>query len=167
AATPASLQAPNAPATWSTNQQPRPAGSSGPRFEQTVMELQPNPLSAMALINDVPVNMVHGRRAVCDGGGGPLGHPKIYINLDLPGPRPCGYVQCFASCLLPLMLRPSFFCAQLLVRYPSLDVPARCTNEIHLVVCVSSKSTITINRRSHMYNRDPIIFGSACPTCWA
>ncbi|KAF7339479.1 hypothetical protein MSAN_02162200 [Mycena sanguinolenta] len=55
------------------------------------MQLQPNPLSAMALINDVPVTMVEGRRAVCDGGDGPLGHPKIYINLDLPGPRSCGY----------------------------------------------------------------------------
>ncbi|KAJ7169907.1 zinc-finger domain-containing protein [Mycena filopes] len=91
ASPPATLQAPNAPATWSTNQQPRPAHASGPRFEQTVMELQPNPLSAMALVNDVPVNMVDGRRAICDGGGGPLGHPKIYINLDLAGPRPCGY----------------------------------------------------------------------------
>ncbi|KAJ7783778.1 hypothetical protein DFH07DRAFT_789075 [Mycena maculata] len=89
-ATPATLQAPNAPATWSTNQQPRPGPASSPRFEQTVMELQPNPLSAMALVSDVPVNMVDGRKAVCDGGGGPLGHPKIYINLDLPGPRPCG-----------------------------------------------------------------------------
>ncbi|KAJ7244791.1 zinc-finger domain-containing protein [Mycena haematopus] len=88
---PATLQAPNAPATWSTNQQPRPGPASSPRFEQTAMQLQPNPLSAMALINDVPVNMVDGRRAVCDGGGGPLGHPKIYINLDLPGPRSCGY----------------------------------------------------------------------------
>ncbi|KAJ6575107.1 hypothetical protein B0H19DRAFT_1021942 [Mycena capillaripes] len=89
-AAPATLQAPNAPSTWSTNQQPRPAPGSSPRFEQTAMELQPNPLSAMALVNDVPVNMVDGRRAVCDGGGGPLGHPKVYINLDLPGPRPCG-----------------------------------------------------------------------------
>ncbi|KAF7347840.1 hypothetical protein MVEN_01541500 [Mycena venus] len=90
-AAPATLQAPNAPSTWSTNQRPRPGPASSPRFEQTAMQLQPNPLSAMALINDVPVNMVDGRRAVCDGGGGPLGHPKIYINLDLPGPRPCGY----------------------------------------------------------------------------
>ncbi|KAJ7293570.1 ubiquinone oxidoreductase 20 kd subunit [Mycena rebaudengoi] len=91
ASTPATLQAPNYPEIWSTNQQPRSVAMSGPRFEQTAMELQPNTLSAMALINDVPVNMVDGRRAVCDGGGGPLGHPKIYINLDLPGPRPCGY----------------------------------------------------------------------------
>ncbi|KAJ7706190.1 hypothetical protein B0H17DRAFT_1192709 [Mycena rosella] len=47
-AVPTTLQAPNAPTTWSTNQQPRPGPSSSPRFEQTVMELQPNPLSAMA-----------------------------------------------------------------------------------------------------------------------
>ncbi|KAJ6604643.1 hypothetical protein DFH09DRAFT_898398, partial [Mycena vulgaris] len=80
-AVPTTLQAPNAPATWSTNQQTRPGPSSSPRFEQTAMELQPNPLSAMALVNDVPVNMVDGRRATCDGGGGPLGHPKIYLNL--------------------------------------------------------------------------------------
>ncbi|KAJ6519810.1 hypothetical protein C8R45DRAFT_952790 [Mycena sanguinolenta] len=69
AASPTTLQAPNAPATWSTNQQPRPGPASSPRFEQTAMQLQPNPLSAMTLINDVPVTMVDGRRAVCDGGG--------------------------------------------------------------------------------------------------
>lgn len=121
-------QSPNYPTTWSTNQQPRPAPRSGPRFEHTFMELQPNPLSAMELVANEPVRVVHGRKAVCDGGeqwhthmilagslmiwvgGGPLGHPKIYINLvrgsciswscvvsltclkDQPGPRPCGYV---------------------------------------------------------------------------
>ncbi|KAJ7071037.1 zinc-finger domain-containing protein [Mycena amicta] len=85
------LQAANHADTWSASQQPRSAVTSGPRFEQTAMELQPSPLSAMALINDVPVTIVHGRRAVCDGTGGPLGHPKVYINLDLPGARPCGY----------------------------------------------------------------------------
>ncbi|CAK5264415.1 unnamed protein product [Mycena citricolor] len=89
--TPTTLQAPNAPAIWSTNQQPRTDAMSGPRFEQTAMELQPNSLSAMQLISEVSVNMVHGRKAVCDGGGGPLGHPKIYLNLDLPGARSCGY----------------------------------------------------------------------------
>ncbi|KDQ12916.1 hypothetical protein BOTBODRAFT_112319 [Botryobasidium botryosum FD-172 SS1] len=83
-------QSPNYATTWSPSQNPRPAGASGPRFEQTDMSLQPNPLSAMELINNVPVKMVEGRRAVCDGGGGPLGHPKIWINLDRPGPRPCG-----------------------------------------------------------------------------
>ncbi|KAG5639240.1 hypothetical protein H0H81_005314 [Sphagnurus paluster] len=61
-------QAPNYPSTWSTNQQPRPAAASNPRFEQTAMELQPNPLSAMELIANEPVKQVHGRKAACDGG---------------------------------------------------------------------------------------------------
>ncbi|KAI0296194.1 zinc-finger domain-containing protein [Russula brevipes] len=84
-------QAPNRATAWSTNQRLRPAGQSGPRFEQTMMELQPNPLSAMELIANEPIRVVHGRKAICDGGDGPLGHPKIYINLDKPGPQPCGY----------------------------------------------------------------------------
>ncbi|KAF9453824.1 hypothetical protein P691DRAFT_791026 [Macrolepiota fuliginosa MF-IS2] len=97
-------QASNYPTTWSTNQQPRPGPGSSPRFEQTNMELQPNPLSAMKLIADEPVRVVNGRKAVCDGGGGPLGHPKIYINLDQPGPRACGYVgKTQSACQLPLL----------------------------------------------------------------
>jgi len=84
-------QSPNYPSTWSTSQSPRPGFGSGPRFEQTAMDLQPNPLSAMELIANAPIQLVHGRKAVCDGGGGPLGHPKVYINLDRPEPRACGY----------------------------------------------------------------------------
>ena len=61
-------QSPNRAATWSTSQSPRPAGQSGPRFEQTNMELQPNPLSAMELLANEPVRLVHARKAVCDGG---------------------------------------------------------------------------------------------------
>ena len=61
-------QSPNHAAAWSTNQRPRPAGQSGPRFEQTTMELQPNPLSAMELIANEPIRLIHGRKAVCDGG---------------------------------------------------------------------------------------------------
>jgi NADH dehydrogenase (ubiquinone) Fe-S protein 6 len=61
-------QSPNHAATWSANQRPRPAGQSGPRFEQTVMELQPNPLSAMELIANEPTRVIHGRKAICDGG---------------------------------------------------------------------------------------------------
>ncbi|KAI6007419.1 zinc-finger domain-containing protein [Pisolithus albus] len=84
-------QAPNYATPWSTSQRPRPAARSGPRFEQAAMELQPNPLSAMELIANEPVRIVQGRKAVCDGGGGALGHPKIFINLDKPGPHACGY----------------------------------------------------------------------------
>lgn len=61
-------QAPNYPATWSTSQRPRPQGQSGPRFEQTIMELQPQPLSAMEMISKEPIRVVQGRKAVCDGG---------------------------------------------------------------------------------------------------
>jgi len=61
-------QSPNRATTWSTNQRPRPAGQSGPRFEQTAMELQPNPLSAMELVANEPVRVVHSRKAICDGG---------------------------------------------------------------------------------------------------
>ena len=61
-------QAPNYPTTWSTSQRPRPQGRSGPRFEQTNMDLQPNPLSAMQMIAEEPIRIVHGRKAVCDGG---------------------------------------------------------------------------------------------------
>lgn len=61
-------QAPNYASTWSTNQAPRPQGRSGPRFEQTAMELQPNPLSAMEMIANEPIRVVNGRKAVCDGG---------------------------------------------------------------------------------------------------
>jgi NADH dehydrogenase (ubiquinone) Fe-S protein 6 len=40
----------------------------GPRFEQTAMDLQPNPLSAMGMVAQDPIRLVDGRRAVCDGG---------------------------------------------------------------------------------------------------
>jgi NADH dehydrogenase (ubiquinone) Fe-S protein 6 len=34
------MQAPNRSATWSRSQNPRAKAMSGPRFEQTIMELQ-------------------------------------------------------------------------------------------------------------------------------
>ncbi|KAF8308898.1 hypothetical protein DL93DRAFT_2086392, partial [Clavulina sp. PMI_390] len=89
-ASPAVPQSPNYAGTWSTSQNPRPAPHSNPRFEQIDYDYQPAPLSAMELVNNEPIIMSDKRIAVCDGGGGPLGHPKIYINLDKPGPRPCG-----------------------------------------------------------------------------
>ncbi|KAK1925452.1 zinc-finger domain-containing protein [Papiliotrema laurentii] len=90
--TPAALQqSPNVPTTWSTSQNPKPHAYNNARFEQTVLEMQPNPMSAMGMVAEDPIRLVEGRRAVCDGGGGPLGHPKIFINLDKPGPKVCGY----------------------------------------------------------------------------
>lgn len=125
-------QAPNHPGLWSENQRPRPTPATGPRFEQTAMQLQPQPLSAMEMIANEPIRLSKTRIAACDGGayrifplprpplspppslprrpasrtsqlsaypvpkqytdspflyragGGPLGHPKIFINLVRP-----------------------------------------------------------------------------------
>ncbi|WWD17709.1 hypothetical protein CI109_102150 [Kwoniella shandongensis] len=84
-------QSPNVPKTWSTGQNPKPNAYDNVRFEQTSWEFQPNSPSAMGMVAEDPVRLVEGRKAVCDGGGGALGHPKIFINLDKPGPKACGY----------------------------------------------------------------------------
>jgi len=49
------------------------------------------PAPAEEFIHEVPPKVVHGSSVACDGGGGALGHPRIYINLDKPGPHTCGY----------------------------------------------------------------------------
>lgn len=40
--------------------------------------------NAMELVHMIPVVEVDGHMAVCDGGGGALGHPVEYISLDRP-----------------------------------------------------------------------------------
>eukprot|EP00053_Salpingoeca_punica_P003038 m.40832 g.40832 ORF g.40832 m.40832 type:complete len:132 (+) comp11937_c0_seq1:60-455(+) len=50
-----------------------------------------NPRHAIDLIAATPVRKVHARSVYCNGGGGALGHPKVYINLDPPGPQDCTY----------------------------------------------------------------------------
>lgn len=40
----------------------------GPRFEQTNMDLQPQPVSAAQLISEEPIRLVEKRIASCDGG---------------------------------------------------------------------------------------------------
>jgi len=50
-----------------------------------------NPNVAMRLVNEIPAQPAKGRVVACDGGGGALGHPKIFINLDKPGNHGCGY----------------------------------------------------------------------------
>eukprot|EP01108_Squamamoeba_japonica_P007896 TRINITY_DN6855_c0_g1_i1.p2 TRINITY_DN6855_c0_g1~~TRINITY_DN6855_c0_g1_i1.p2 ORF type:complete len:105 (-),score=1.59 TRINITY_DN6855_c0_g1_i1:31-345(-) len=47
--------------------------------------------SAMELIARVPVTKVKGRNVHCDGGGGALGHPRVFICLEKPGPHSCEY----------------------------------------------------------------------------
>ncbi|KAL4819811.1 lactobacillus shifted protein [Aspergillus spinulosporus] len=85
------MQAPNRKGTWASNQKPRAEAMSGPRFEQTIMHLQPTPMAAIELIHKQPVRWVKDRIVSCDGGGGPLGHPRIFINTDKPEIVPCGY----------------------------------------------------------------------------
>ncbi|GES66366.1 NADH-ubiquinone oxidoreductase [Aspergillus terreus] len=85
------LQAPNRARTWAASQQPREKAMTGPRFEQTIMELQPQPMAAIELIHKQPVRWTKKRVVSCDGGGGPLGHPKIFINTDKPEIATCGY----------------------------------------------------------------------------
>ncbi|KAL6704542.1 hypothetical protein ACN47E_008171 [Coniothyrium glycines] len=84
-------QAPNYKGIWSRSQQRREVAMSGPRFEQTIMEDQPRPYAAIELIHKQPVRWVHERAVACDGGGGPLGHPKIFINVDKPQICWCTY----------------------------------------------------------------------------
>ena len=67
--------------TWSKKQMPKSLAMQGARFETVSIEKQPNPIPAIELISKVPVVEVHENIASCDGGGGRLGHPKIYINL--------------------------------------------------------------------------------------
>jgi NADH dehydrogenase (ubiquinone) Fe-S protein 6 len=78
-------QSPNYATTWSTSQTPRSVAMSCPRFEQVPLDKQPQPFAAIDLIARQPVIRIEGRKACCDGGGGPLGHPKVFLNLDQHG----------------------------------------------------------------------------------
>lgn len=74
-------QAPNYPNTWSSRQMSRSVAMNGPRFETVDLSKQPAPAAAISLIASVPVKVVKDRIVACDGGDGPRGHPRIYINL--------------------------------------------------------------------------------------
>ncbi|KAF9571452.1 hypothetical protein EC968_000547 [Mortierella alpina] len=84
-------QAANRDSTWSENQIEKKLAFRGPRFENTDIDAQPQPKAAIELIAEEPIRMVEGRRARCDGGGGALGHPAVWINLDRAGAHACGY----------------------------------------------------------------------------
>ncbi|KAI1143829.1 zinc-finger domain-containing protein [Hypoxylon sp. FL0543] len=84
-------QAPNRKEIWSRSQRPRAAAMKGPRFEQTDFDLQPQPKAAIELIHRQPVRWTHDRVVACDGGGGPHGHPRIFINTDKPEIATCNY----------------------------------------------------------------------------
>lgn len=73
-------QAPNRAMTWSERQRPRYKVFVGPQFTQIDLEAQPKPLAAIELIKADPIRYVDSRQVSCSGDG-PLGHPKIFINL--------------------------------------------------------------------------------------
>ncbi|KAK7868947.1 hypothetical protein R5R35_002582 [Gryllus longicercus] len=52
---------------------------------------QINEQFAIDLIEKTPPSAKKDRVVWCDGGGGPTGHPRVYINLDKPGNHICGY----------------------------------------------------------------------------
>lgn len=72
-----------------TGQQWGPSDYRMARFTDRPKEV--NEKFAIDLVAEEPPKEIHGRHVWCDGGGGPLGHPKVYINLDQEGPHPCGY----------------------------------------------------------------------------
>jgi NADH dehydrogenase (ubiquinone) Fe-S protein 6 len=76
-------QAANRSVTWSAHQQDKSVAMNNVRFEQTDLASQPNPMAAIELISQVPVAQVDKRIVACNGGGGALGHPRVYINLVL------------------------------------------------------------------------------------
>ncbi|SPO02731.1 related to NADH2 dehydrogenase (ubiquinone) complex I 13K-A chain precursor [Cephalotrichum gorgonifer] len=84
-------QAPNRVDVWARGQKERSKAMVGPRFEQTDFTKQPRPYAAIELIHQQPVQWTHSRIVSCDGGGGPAGHPKIFINTDKPEIATCGY----------------------------------------------------------------------------
>ena len=52
---------------------------------------KPQPEAAISLIHKQPVRWTKNRIVSCDGGGGPLGHPRIFINVDKPQINWCTY----------------------------------------------------------------------------
>ncbi|XP_065839446.1 NADH dehydrogenase [ubiquinone] iron-sulfur protein 6, mitochondrial-like [Oscarella lobularis] len=57
----------------------------------TGKEKEVNPNFAINLVDEEPPIPIKESNYWCDGGSGPLGHPKVYINLDKPGVHVCGY----------------------------------------------------------------------------
>jgi NADH dehydrogenase (ubiquinone) Fe-S protein 6 len=101
-------QAPNREHTWAPSQKPRSDAQTGPRFEQRDLARQPRPYAAIDLIAKEPVRYQdHSNVAVCDGGRGAQGHPKIFINLDKPGAHACLY--CKSQSISPLNTLLTFF----------------------------------------------------------
>lgn len=101
-------QAPNRATTWSKTQRAREDIVNNPRFVQADLDGQPRPMAAIELIAEEPVREVEGRIACCDGGGGALGHPRVWINLDKGKPESCGYCKYEGICLFVCQRRMQY-----------------------------------------------------------
>jgi NADH dehydrogenase (ubiquinone) Fe-S protein 6 len=55
------------------------------RIRPTQYETGKHRSNALELVEKQPVIEVEGEMAICDGGGGSLGHPVEYISLQIPG----------------------------------------------------------------------------------
>ncbi len=55
-------------------------------------EITANEEKILAKLGDVPeITYVKEARVACNGGDGPLGHPKVYYSLNDEGYAECGY----------------------------------------------------------------------------
>ncbi|KAL3822676.1 hypothetical protein ACHAXA_009558 [Cyclostephanos tholiformis] len=61
---------------------------------ESIYKLGKHRSNALELVNAVPVIKVDGNIAVCDGGGGALGHPIEYIKLDGRDGKPTSCIYC-------------------------------------------------------------------------
>ncbi|TRY71169.1 hypothetical protein TCAL_02370 [Tigriopus californicus] len=50
-----------------------------------------NPQWAIDLVQEEPIRMTDQAIVSCDGGGGALGHPRVYINVEDGQPHACIY----------------------------------------------------------------------------
>lgn len=53
--------------------------------EESEFKLGKHRSNALELVEKFPIIEVEGEMAICDGGGGALGHPLEYISLERPG----------------------------------------------------------------------------------
>lgn len=53
----------------------------------------------MEMVHKEPVRWTHDRIVSCEGGGGPSGHPRIFINTDKPEICTCNYCGIPFVCL--------------------------------------------------------------------
>lgn len=64
-------------------------------------------MSAIELVHKQPVRWTKDRTVSCNGGGGPLGHPRIFINVDKPEICWCNYCGAPYVSILPAVPGPA------------------------------------------------------------